>query len=101
MTPRDETNDYGIDYGPDPACSLCKGTGEAPNPHFLCSCRWIERGALLCENCEFLHAKLVKQWRARVAAQPSDDGRWSAVAEAIDRCANELEASGAVPKEQL
>ncbi len=38
-------------------------------------------------------SKLVTRWRARAAAQPSDRGLRSAVAEALDRCSDELLAA--------
>ncbi len=38
-------------------------------------------------------SKLVTRWRARAAAQPSDRGLRSAVAEALDHCSDELLAA--------
>lgn len=31
------------DFGPDPNCQRCKGTGEEPNAQFRCACRWKPR----------------------------------------------------------
>lgn len=29
-----------FDYGPNPDCPRCRGTGEEPNAQFRCACRW-------------------------------------------------------------
>ncbi len=35
--------DTRLDYGPDPNCRDCKGSGECSNAQFRCACRWRPR----------------------------------------------------------
>lgn len=40
QTPAQTAEGKAIDLGPHPQCSRCKGSGEADNAQFACSCRW-------------------------------------------------------------